>query len=347
MHRALRLATLSLGRTWPNPGVACVLVKNGVLIGQGRHERCGQAHAEINALSDCRGRGNDPKHATAYVTLAPCTRVGRTPPCSLALIQAGITRIVAAIADPVQDDPRPAFLKEGIDYSVGVCADLALYLHGGFLQRVTTGRPRLTGKWAMTLDGFLAKSAADSMPLSISCPVARHATRRRRRAYDGIVIGVGTLLADNPRLDCPIAHRSPARIVIGRDASWAKDCARLHLCGPGGQQYLVHDDHTSSQDMEILRQNGWKTLWVGNCHDPLLVAECLGRVGFNDLLVEGGAKIHGAWLPLYDQLETTLGPLSISTGLPVADGKDHLLRWKPAGPPRLLGHSVVIRHVRQ
>ena len=104
MKRALRLATLSLGRTWPNPGVGCVIVGHGRLLGEGRHAVFGQAHAEVNALAQCRALGNDPTGATAYVTLAPCTRHGKQPPCTGALIAAGIARVVAAIGDPNQDD---------------------------------------------------------------------------------------------------------------------------------------------------------------------------------------------------------------------------------------------------
>nr|MBA3686718.1 riboflavin biosynthesis protein RibD [Planctomycetota bacterium] len=162
MRRALRLASLSLGMTWPNPGVGCVLVRDGRVIGEGRHRACGEQHAEVAAIADCRARGGDPAGATAYVTLAPCTRQGRQPPCVTALREARVARVVAAIADPVQDDARRLLAEAGIAYDVGCMRASAAALHGGFLSRVLDGRPRLTGKWAMTLDGAIAAAGGDA-----------------------------------------------------------------------------------------------------------------------------------------------------------------------------------------
>ena len=254
MRRAVRLATLSLGRTWPNPGVGCVLVRGGQLLGEGRHAVYGQSHAEVNALNQCRALGYDPRGATAYVTLAPCTRQGRQPPCTQALISAGLSRVVAAMSDPNQDDPAIHLAEAGIAYEEGCGRVAAMQLHGGFLSRVGHGRPRFTGKWAMTLDGQLATHTGDSG--WISSDEALALSRRRRRAFDAIMIGAGTAIADDPRLlSATVGERTPVRVVISATATLSSRSV-LVATRPAATVLVIHDAQASAQNCAQLRAAG-------------------------------------------------------------------------------------------
>jgi diaminohydroxyphosphoribosylaminopyrimidine deaminase/5-amino-6-(5-phosphoribosylamino)uracil reductase len=348
MSRALRLATLSLGRTWPNPGVGAVVVKDGRLIGQGRHAVYGQAHAEVNALGHCRAQGHDPAGATVYVTLAPCTRHGKQPPCVAALVAARVARVVAAIGDPNQDEAGEQLEAAGIAYEEGCLEELAAHLHGGFLSRVAVGRPRFTGKWAMTLDGSIATGELDSAWIS-SLP-ALAASRRRRRVFDGIVIGSGTAFHDDPSLlSAQVGERTPVRIVLSSRAE-LKDGSMLVGTRAQAPVLVVHGTQAPADNLAALRTHAIELLAVADPHDPLQVAQALGQYGFNELLVEGGAHIHGAFLRagLYDRLELYTGFTTLGGGLPVCSGLGvptiaEGQRWQAEGPPRLLGETVALR----
>lgn len=352
MDRALRLASLSLGMTWPNPGVGCVLVRAGRLLGQGRHRRCGDLHAETAALADCRARGHDPAGATAYVTLAPCTRQGRQPPCTSALIAARVARVVAAVGDPAQDAAAPLLGAAGIAYEVGCRGERARHLHGGFLARVASGRPRITGKWAMTLDGCIATSRGDAG--WISAPLALALSRRRRRAYDAILVGAGTVRADDPQLLAtrPADHGGepgPLRVVVSAGAG-LEPGSRLVATLARAPLLVVHAPTAPVARLTALTAAGVRLLAVDDPHDPAQVALALGRLGLNELLVEGGAALHGAWLRagMYDRLEIYVAPLVLGGGLPaaagpgmarVADGQG----YEAEEPPRALGPTWCLR----
>lgn len=351
MRRALRLAVASLGRTWPNPGVGCVLVRAGQVIGAGRHERCGAAHAEIRALEDCAARGLDPRGACAYVTLAPCTRHGRTGPCAEALIDAGITRVVAALADPNQDAASTRFAAAGCVYEEGCEAELAWRVHGGFLRRVQRGWPRLTGKWACTLDGFLACRNGHSA--WISGQTARALSRRRRRAFDAILVGAGTAAADDPQLLASARQRTPLRIVVSAHARLAVQ-SRLVRSAATAPLLLIHDDRAASAQLAALRQHGVQTRSCADAHDAHLLAETLGAHGLNEVLIEGGSAVHASFLAadLYDRLEIYQGPLASAGGLPISagPGPDSMRAatiWSDEVPPRLLGHTCLRRLCRR
>jgi diaminohydroxyphosphoribosylaminopyrimidine deaminase / 5-amino-6-(5-phosphoribosylamino)uracil reductase len=348
MRRALRLATLSLGRTWPNPGVGCVVVKNGALIGEGRHAVYGQAHAEVNALNNCRMAGHDPAGATAYVTLAPCTKHGRQPPCTQALIAARVARVVAAISDPNQDDPGIILGQAGIIYEEGCGRVAAMQMHGGFLSRISAGRPRITGKWAMTLDGCLATTTGDSA--WISSQEALTLSRRRRRAFDAIVVGSGTARSDDPRLLSSTSdERTPVRVVIAQHAEVALDSILLKTLNVAGV-VIIHSATAEAMRLRELKNRGVELIAVADAHDPRFVAHALGKYGFNDILVEGGSLIHGAFLHagLYDRLEIYLGQQALGGGLPVARGvgpelMQHASTFEHEVPPMVLGTTVYLR----
>jgi len=332
MARALRLASLSLGETWPNPGVGCVLVRDGILLAEGRHERCGGLHAETAALARCPdGRG-----ATAYVTLAPCTRQGRQPPCVAALIRAGVARVVAAIADPHQDDAGRILAAAGIAYEVGCLGHLARHIHGGFLARVTRGRPRLTGKWARSADGFIA--AAPATRTAISCPIAYTLMRRRRRACDAVLIGAGTAAADDPALTSPRPRRhgdeaGPLRIVVARDGRVPGTLLR----DASAPTLVVHAPGA-------VPPSGIGSLAVDDPHDPAQVATALGRLGLNDVIIEGGAQVHAAWLPFYDRVEVYIGACALGDGVPAPP--DPAAGWIGEGAPLLAGRTRLARWTR-
>jgi len=352
MRRALRLASLSLGMTWPNPGVGCVLVRDGVVIGEGRHRVCGELHAETAAIADCRARGLDPAGATAYVTLAPCTRHGRQPPCSDALRTARVARVVAAMADPMQDDAGSPLASAGIAYTVGIEEPAARHLHGGFLARLATGLPRLTGKWAMTLDGSIAATGGDSR--WISSPEALALSRRRRRAFDAIVVGMGTARRDDPTLAAsrPRTHGvipGPVRVVIGARADLDPGSA-LVASARAQPVLVVCADPPAAAIRARLEGAGVELAAVGDPHGPLQVARELGRRGFNEVLVEGGAHLHAAFLGagLYARLEVYVAATTIGGGLPPAAGPGARLiadgqTWEPEEAPRQLGTTTLLR----
>jgi diaminohydroxyphosphoribosylaminopyrimidine deaminase/5-amino-6-(5-phosphoribosylamino)uracil reductase len=341
---------LSLGITWPNPGVGCVIVKDGKLIGEGRHRRCGDEHGEVEALTDCRARGNDPRGATAYVTLAPCTKQGRQPPCVDAWVAAGITRVVAANADPNQDDAAAALKSRGIAYEVGCMSEVAEHLHGGFLSRVRSGRPRFTGKWAMTLDGFLATASGQSK--WISSEEALRASRRRRRAFDAILIGAGTASRDDPQLLAEKARdNGPVRIVVAKTVTVG---GRLLSSIARAPVWLIHDGASNADELGRLRSHGVVTVEVQDSHNAQQIAAALGEKGLNDVLIEGGATLHGAWMraSLYDRLEIYLGTQTIVGGMATTRGRGvgsmvDATQWSHESPARSLGGTHVFRMRRR
>ncbi len=213
MAHALRLGARGMGRTWPNPAVGCVLVRDGRVLGRGWTQPGGRPHAETMALA----QAGDATGATAYVTLEPCAHHGHTPPCAEALIAARVARVVTALTDP---DPRVsgrghAMLRAaGIAVTEGVLADAARAANTGFLQRVLGGTPHVTLKLAVTLDGRIANAAGASR--WITGPAARRQVHAQRATHDAVMVGIGTVLADDPDLtvrDLGMSNQ-PLRIVI-------------------------------------------------------------------------------------------------------------------------------------
>ncbi len=349
MLRALRLASLSSGTTWPNPGVGCVLVRDGRVLGQGHTGPSSfspQQHAEAAALTDAARHGHDVRGATAYVTLAPCTRRSTgTPSCSALLITAGIVRVVVGVEDPHQSESAAQLRGAGIACDSGPCASEARHLHGGFLSRIVAKRPRFTGKWAMTLDGCLAAHTGKSG--WISSPDALALSRRRRRAFDAILIGAGTQQADDPQLlaSRPRSH-GPLRILVSSTATLADD-ARLLQTLDHAPLLVIHG---LAVDPARLKAWGAELQAMEEPHDVSQLARTLGAWGLNDVLVEGGATLHGAFLRagLYDRLELYQGATTLGGGLPVASGVGAPAipdgqQWLPECVPRLLGSTILSR----
>ena len=213
MRRALALARRMLGRTSPNPAVGCVIVRGGRIVGQGATAAGGRPHAEAVALARA---GAKARGATAYVSFEPCAHQGRTAPCARTLIEAGVRRVAIGCIDPyppVRGRGVAILRAAGIEVVAGVLEDECRRLNQGFISRVTRGRPLATLKLALSLDGRIAAASGDSQ--WISSPASRALVHRWRSEADAVMVGAGTVLADNPRLTCRIAGgRDPVRVVI-------------------------------------------------------------------------------------------------------------------------------------
>ncbi len=299
MRTALGLARRGLGTVWPNPAVGCVLVQYedgvGRIVGRGWTQRGGRPHAETEAL---RRAGDAAKGATAYVTLEPCCHHGKTPPCTDALIGAGVARVVAATEDP---DPRVAgaglrqIADAGIAADCGLCRHEAESLNAGFMTRLRDGRPMVCLKTATTLDGRIATHTGDSQ--WITGPEARARSHRLRASYDAIMVGVGTAIADDPELTCRLpglAERSPVRIVV--DAGLRLPLtAKLLQSAKSAPTWIVARDDADSQRADVIRDLGVDIIDLpaaaNGYPDPGDMLRELGRRGITRLLVEGGATL--------------------------------------------------------
>src|SRR5437763_3633416 len=217
MRAALALARRGLGAVWPDPAVGCVIGNQGRVVGRGWRQPGGRSHGETEALDRA---GDAARGATAYVSLEPCCHWGRTPPCTDALIAAGIGRVVVALEDP---DPRVAgegvrrLGAAGLHVDIGLCKAEAAEINAGFFCRLRNGRPLVTLKLATSLDGRIATRCGESQ--WITGPPARERAPALRAAHDAIMVGIGTVLVDDPHLTCRLpglAHRSPVRVIIDR-----------------------------------------------------------------------------------------------------------------------------------
>ena len=311
MARALRLAELGLYSTTPNPRVACVIVKEGKVVGEGWHRRAGEPHAEIHAL---RAAGSAARGATAYVTLEPCSHHGRTPPCAEALIAAGVARVVAAM-----EDPNPLVAGRGLALlaAAGITAECSLLegpareLNIGFVSRMTRGRPWLRMKLAASLDGKSALENGASQWITGS-PARLDGHRWRARAC-AILSGIGTVLGDDPQLNVRDVDtaRQPLKVIVD---SRLELPLHSRLLNAGG--LLVACATESTERSAALRERGAEIVCLpneeGRVDLPALLAE-LARRGVNEVHVEGGFRLNGALLAagLVDELLLYLAPCLI------------------------------------
>jgi len=304
MARALRLAERGVYTAHPNPMVGCVLVKNGEIVGEGWHERAGEAHAEINAL---RAAGDKARGAIAYLTLEPCSHEGKTPPCAPALIEAGISDVVIAMQDPfpaVSGNGKAALEAAGIKVRSGLMEAAARALNAGFLSRVQRGRPFVRLKVASSLDGAIAMKSGESQ--WITGPEARDDVQRLRAKSGAILTGIGTVLADDPALN--VRHealdtrgRQPVRAVM--DSRLRMPLSAGMLAMPGETIVYCTDDARR----QALMDAGACVIRVPRAAGVLdaqqVLADLAGRE-VNDVLVEAGAAVSGNLLSqrLVDEL---------------------------------------------
>ncbi len=310
MARALTLAQHGLYSTDPNPRVGCVLVRDHQIIGEGWHERAGEAHAEIKALE---AAGTRARGATAYVTLEPCCHHGRTPPCTDALLNAGITRMVAAMADP---NPQVAgrglaqLRAAGVDVDCGLLEPEARALNPGFIQRMTQGRPFVRIKLAMSLDGRTALASGESQWLTGEA--ARQDVQRLRARSSAILTGIGTVLADDPRLNVrlPEAARQPLRAILDTELRTPPTAKILQRPGSA----LIFTAAADLTAQAPLQATGAEIAVIPRCDERLSLPEImaeLARRECNELHVECGPTLAGALLQagLMDELVIYLAPL--------------------------------------
>ena len=310
MARALALAERGLFTTTPNPRVGCVIAANGVVVGEGWHERAGSPHAEVNALADVAAHGRSARGATMYVTLEPCNHTGRTPPCVDAVIESGVTRVVVAVADPNPTAGRGVqrLRAAGIAVDMGLCADDAREQNIGFFSRMTRGRPWVRMKAATSVDGRTALASGESK--WITGEAARADGHRWRARACAMLTGVGTVHQDDPQLTVRAipTSRQPRRIVIDRHAETPAS-ARVLL---GGDVLIV----TASAKRNPAWPANVEHLALpdanGRVDLPALMRK-LGEMEVNELHVEAGGKLNGALLAagLVDELLLYVAPCII------------------------------------
>jgi diaminohydroxyphosphoribosylaminopyrimidine deaminase / 5-amino-6-(5-phosphoribosylamino)uracil reductase len=299
MQAALALARRGLGTTWPNPSVGCVIVRDGRVVGRGTTAPGGRPHAEPTALAMA---GEQAKGATAYVTLEPCCHWGRSPPCTDALIAAGVARVVVATGDP---DPRVNGQGLGKLYAAGIAVETGLLeaeardVLLGFAQRVTLGRPMVTLKLASTLDGRIATRSGESQ--WITGPAARRLAHVLRGRHDAVMVGVGTVLADNPDLTCRIPGFRPTSVVRVIADSHLRTPLTTRLASTAAATptwFLIRED-TDPARRTAFSNLGAKLIDVPGASagvDLTAALQALGAAGLTRLLVEGGGQIAAALL---------------------------------------------------
>lgn len=316
MARAVELAARGLGRTSPNPVVGCVVLDaSGRIVGEGHHERAGGPHAEVVAL---RAAGDAARGGTAVVTLEPCRHTGRTGPCTSALLEAGIASVVIAVPDPTRTAGGGADLlrDNGVDVVEGVGREAAAHVNRAWLRATVAGRPHVTWKLASTLDGRTA--AADGTSRWITGPQARAAVHRLRAERDAVLVGGGTLRADDPHLavrDLPGAHQ-PLRVVLDSGARIPLDARVLDDVAP--TLVVVADDADASR----LLAAGVDVLAVPRGPRGLDVAAVLTTLderGVRSLLLEGGARLAATCIAhdLVDEVVAHIAPALLGAGTSV------------------------------
>lgn len=321
MERALELAAHGRGYTSPNPMVGAVITaSDGRIIGEGYHRRCGEGHAEVNAIASVKAADRELlKQSTMYVTLEPCSHYGKTPPCAKLIIDTGIPRVVVGAADPFKEVAGRgiAMLRSaGIEVTEGVMAEESRSLNARFITAHEQQRPWVTLKWAQSADGFLDSDRPDGIPEKFSTRLTSVIVHRTRSLHDAILAGSGTVLADRPRLDCRLwPGRNPLPIIADR------------------RRRLTDNDITTALKPLILS-------------DYSTIKELLGNLysrGITSLLVEGGATILNAFMEegLWDiaVVETSPKVLRERGRVPAPELSRRAAGVFPAGPNSLSIYS--------
>ena len=328
MRRALTLAIRGAGLTTPNPMVGCVIVRGDTIVGEGWHRgrrwhaEHGKAHAEVEAL---REAGAAARGGTAYVSLEPCNHTGTTPPCTKALIEAGVTRVVYAMADPnpVAAGGAAHLRAAGIKAEQGPCTDEAVWLNRGWLSHMRRATPFVIAKYAASLDGAIATHTGESQ--WITGPAARERAHDLRQYCDAILVGAGTIIADNPSLTIRKPHTPierpahPLRIIL--DSTARTDPGSIAFCSETpGAALLATTRRASTNALKAFTDAGTELVILdtdeaGNVSIPALLSE-LGQRGIQSLMVEGGAAILGAFLTqgTIDEVWAFIAPTLIGGG---------------------------------
>jgi diaminohydroxyphosphoribosylaminopyrimidine deaminase/5-amino-6-(5-phosphoribosylamino)uracil reductase len=319
MRRALLLARRGEGGVSPNPMVGAVIVKGERIIGEGYHERFGGAHAEVNAI---RRAKEGIKGSTVYVNLEPCSHCGKTPPCVDSLVACKPGRVVIGILDPnplVSGTGMRALQDHGIETTVGVLEDQCRELNERFFTFITTRRPFVTLKFAQTLDGRIATATGDSR--WISSLASRKFAHRLRAIHDGILVGVGTVLRDDPDLTCRLVRgRNPVRIVVDSELRTPLD-VRLLKDQEEAKTIVACTPRATTEKRTRLEAMGIETISIdpdgsGNV-DLEKLFSAMGRRGLSSVLVEGGSTVITSVLraELADRLVVIIAPKIVGKGI--------------------------------
>ena len=315
MKHALALARRGLGHTRPNPLVGAVLVKHGRIIGEGWYERYGGPHAEVNAFASCR---EDPAGATLYVTLEPCSHYGKTPPCADLIIRKKVGRVVTSMVDPnplVSGRGIEKLKNAGIPVTVGVLEEDCRRMNEVFLKFVTEKKPFVLYKAAVSLDGKTACHTGDSQ--WISSEASRADAHRLRAQYAGIMTGIGTILADNPRLTARIpGAEDPVRIIADSQLRIPLAAAALH---EPGHVIVLTTSQAPEEKKNAVQALGADVIVADGLHgevDLKLAMTCLAACGIDGILLEGGGTLAAAALEagVIDKVCFYAAPLLIGGG---------------------------------
>ena len=329
MALALALGRRSLGRAWPNPAVGAVVVKDGVILGRGWTKAGGRPHAETEAL---KAAGKAARGATIYTTLEPCSHQGKTPPCTDAIIRAGLVRVVSALEDPnpeVAGQGHARLRDKGIVVDIGLLAEEARRAHVGHIRRIAEGRPQVLLKLAISADGKVG--ALGRKPIAITADAARTEVSLLRARNDAILVGVGTVLSDNPSLTCRLPGMmgySPVRVVLDAQLrtplsysviATARETPTWVVCAPAA----------SAMAEQVLRDKGAEVLRVeanAGRFDLAQLLKALAERGITRLMVEGGPTVAASFVKadLIDEVTLfrslkTIGPDGVDAleGLPL------------------------------
>jgi diaminohydroxyphosphoribosylaminopyrimidine deaminase / 5-amino-6-(5-phosphoribosylamino)uracil reductase len=320
MQLALALGRRGQGRTWPNPAVGAVVVKDGLIVGRGWTQPGGRPHAEPEALGRA---GKAARGATLYVTLEPCSHVGKSPPCADAVIAAGIARVVSAVEDPnpeVGGKGHARLRAAGIAVDIGVCGDEAAHDHAGHFRRVRDKRPHVILKLAVSTDDKIG--AAGGKSAAITGDAAKARVHMLRAQCDAILVGIGTVLADDPLLTCRLpgmAERSPVRLVLDR-ALRLPGASRLVHSARQTPLWVVTSELAEASAATKLGAAGAQVIRVAPSVGPGLdlstVLHALADRGITRLMVEGGAKVASSFVSanLVDEIWLLRGPQAVGAG---------------------------------
>jgi diaminohydroxyphosphoribosylaminopyrimidine deaminase / 5-amino-6-(5-phosphoribosylamino)uracil reductase len=300
MDLSLTLGRRGLGRTWPNPAVGAVVVKDGVIVGRGWTQPGGRPHAEPVALAQA---GAAARGATLYVTLEPCSHVGKSPPCADAVIAAGITRVVSAIEDPnpeVAGQGHARLRSAGVEVDVGLMAEEAARAHAGHFRRIRERRPHVVVKLAVSTDDKIA--AAGHKTVAITGEAANARMHLLRAQCDAILVGIGTVLADDPLLTCRLPGmeaRSPVRVVLDRGLRIPPK-SRLVRSARTTPLWVVTSELAEAPPAAILGANGAQLIRLGSRSpaglDLVEMVHALAERGITRLLVEGGSRVASSFV---------------------------------------------------
>lgn len=342
MKMALHLAKKGRGYTSPNPLVGAVIVKGGQVKGRGYHQSIGEAHAEVNAIANA---GSEARGATLYVNLEPCNHTGRTPPCTRKILEAGIRRVVFAMEDPnTIAGGGAAFLKKhGVEVRKGVCEKQAQRLNEAFIKYVQTKRPFVILKCAATLDGRIATRSGDSK--WVTGEKARRFVHQLRHGVDAILVGIGTIRADDPSLTTRLDSAKgadPVRIVLDTHLSISPE-ARILKLDSDSDTILVTGRNISEIKKKSVQKRGVRFIQQPDASDQIdlnLLMDQLGSMGIASVLIEGGSRVIASAFSsgIVDKIHFFYAPkiLGGDDGVPICTGTGR----------RLMKESIRIKNIR-